>query len=199
MRKFLLIFLLLAGCAQAQEYSTLSAYKAEAQKVFGQKLDFAVKQKKEFDVIFIIKQDGTIEQARMLKSAGKDLDKKIIAALGTVKLDPIPPEFEKPHIYYKFGFTPNTKSAAILRYEHDSQRFIMQHIPPAKSRKINEIWFNLTIERNGAVQNVKILKSSGQKKYDDEVVKTMQSLNFPHFGTDLKVETVEVPMRVLRR
>ncbi len=208
LKKILVVFLFFIGCSvynpaktqelpSAQTYTTLSAYKVQAREVFARQLDFAIKAKKAFDVTFVIRQDGTLEQAKILRSAGKEMDERIIAALGQVQLDPIPEEFERTQIYYKFGFAPDTKSEDVLRYEREAQSIITQNIPDAP-RKIEEIWFNLTVERTGAVRSVEILRSSGDSGYDNRLIKQMQSLNFPAFGRGLKTDTIEIPFRVQR-
>ncbi|MDR1168928.1 MAG: energy transducer TonB [Heliobacteriaceae bacterium] len=184
-----------AASAYADTYKSLSSYKAYAQKTFSKNLDFVIKQQKEFSVIFIINKDGLLKNIRMLKSAGSSLDAEITEALGNTELDPIPSEFNKKEIYYKFGFSPNTKSREILSYERTAQNIAMQNIPVARSRRSREIWFNLTVDCDGIVQNVEILGSSGSGKYDNEVTKAMKSLNFPQFYENMKVDTIEIPIR----
>lgn len=146
-------------------------------------------------VLFKINKDGAINKVNILKTSGDESfdNAAIMAIYKSSPVGVLPNDFEGNSIDIQFafdynGFGDNQLSDVNINFNHSNDyeyykqkvyTILSYNLPKKRYFKDKYLMLKITIDKNGKLKLIEKQTSSGDVKFDDKVIVSLQKCSFP--------------------
>ena len=226
-KKLLLVLLLLANICYADEIDVnayMEQYSKEVQQIIKANFKYNGEESATASVSYRINPDGSVEDIKVEKSGGADMDEVLINAVKkSAPFKPFPEDLNLSSVRMTTGFqhvvhkyqSPNYQNArmAILpvqpsaetqkahqEYMDKLNKYIFDRIPTTYNHIPNEPSVRCKVTKYGTLKDIKITQSSGLEEYDRKLIETFSKIQYKPFPAELnQYEELPFSMKVYKQ
>ncbi len=212
MKKWFIIFGILAFLTgnitfAESDNQTIQEYNKYLQEQINTNFKYKGEKNTQATLSFTVNKNGSVENIKVISSEDEELNKQLIEAVQkSAPFKPFPPDikYDSININYDFNFTntynvhnnvyvKDTPNAQQIdnRYYYKVRELIKKRFPTSYSWITDSAVFEITILPNGTIKKVEILSSSGSKRYDNNIIKTLTGYRLPEPPAILKKKEIK--------